>query len=148
MLPEIGQAWKDSFWYHLTPAKTDFLRLKVGPLLRYVPGVDVEATTFTSKVERLKLQLLTGKDASAAAQSIAEDVSRLPQFVYDNPQLAPLAWLCLYPPLQCRPDSLLASGTERLSSKTPPEADRPVRVTFHQLRAERCRPLVYPRPDS
>jgi len=100
VLPEIDQAWEDSFWSYLRPDKIEFLRLKVGPLLRYVPGVDVEATTFTSKVERLKLQILTGRDTSATAQSVAEDVSRLPQFVYDDPQLAPLVHLCLSPQLQ------------------------------------------------
>jgi type I restriction enzyme R subunit len=69
-------------------------------LLRYAPGGDVQAATFTSKVERLKLQILTGQDASATAQSIAEDVSRLPGFVYEDPERAQAARLCLTPELQ------------------------------------------------
>jgi type I restriction enzyme, R subunit len=85
-LPAIQQAWADDFWRFITPDKLRFLPLKVGPLLRYVPDVDVEAATFTSKVERLKLQIETGKDTTATVQSIAEDVSRLPEFVYGNVQ--------------------------------------------------------------
>ena len=98
--PEIERAWQDSFWRYLTPDRLTFLRLKVGPLLRYAPGVDVQAATFTSKVERLKVQILTGRDPSATAQSIAEDVSRLPEFVYEDPQRERAARLCLTPQLQ------------------------------------------------
>ncbi len=98
--PEIEQAWDDGFWRYLTPDKLMFLRLKVGPLLRYAPGVDVPAATFVSKVERLKLQILTGQDTRATAQSIAEDVSRLPKFVYEDAQRERAARLCLTPQLQ------------------------------------------------
>jgi type I restriction enzyme R subunit len=98
--PDIEQAWDDAFWRYLTPDRLTFLKLKVGPLLRYAPGGDVQAATFTSKVERLKLQILTGQDASATAQSIAEDVSRLPGFVYEAPERAGAARLCLTPELQ------------------------------------------------
>ena len=98
--PEIKQAWEDGFWRYLTPDKISFLRLKVGPLLRYAPGVDVQAATFTGKMERLKLQILTGRDPSATAQSIAEDVGRLPEFVYEDPQREQAARLCLTPQLQ------------------------------------------------
>ncbi len=98
--PEIEQAWQDSFWRYLTLDKLTFLKLKVGPLLRYAPSVDVQAATFTSKVERLKLQILAGKDPSTTAQSIAEDVSRLPNFVYQDPRREPSARLCLTPRLQ------------------------------------------------
>jgi type I restriction enzyme, R subunit len=93
-LPDVQVAWEDSFWNYLTSDKLDFMRLKVAPLLRYAPGVDVEATTFAGKVERLKLQLVSGKDTTAAIQSIAEDASRLPNFVYEDPQQGPLARLC------------------------------------------------------
>jgi type I restriction enzyme R subunit len=93
-LPVVQIAWEDTFWSQLTSDKLDFLRLKAAPLLRYVPGVDVEATTFTSKVERLKLQLVSGKDTTDTLQSIAEDASRLPNFVYEDPQQGPLVRLC------------------------------------------------------
>ncbi len=76
---EIEQAWQDSFWTLITPAKIDFLRLKVGPLLRFAADVDVAAETFTHKVERLKLQMQSGSPAPQLLQSIAEDVSLLPE---------------------------------------------------------------------
>ena len=98
--PKIEQAWGDTFWRYLTSDKLSFLKLKVGPLLRYAPGGDVQAATFTSKVERLKLQILTGKDPSATAQSIAEDVSRLPDFVYEDTRREQAARLCMTPQLQ------------------------------------------------
>src|SRR6266566_8251070 len=60
------------------------LRLKVGPLLRFVSDVDVAAGTFSNKIERLKLQLLRGQPTQALLESIADDVSRLPGYVHEN----------------------------------------------------------------
>ncbi len=54
VLPQIEQVWDDFFWQFLTVVKIDLLRLKVGPLLRNAPDVDVAKETFTHKVERLK----------------------------------------------------------------------------------------------
>lgn len=59
--PQIEEAWSDTFWRFLAPANIDFLRMRVGPLLRHVANVDVAEATFTSKVERLKYQILTNK---------------------------------------------------------------------------------------
>ena len=67
----------------------------MGPQLRFANAVDVEAATFISKVERLQLQIATGRSITQTAQAIAEDVSRLPTFVYEDAQLEPLARLCL-----------------------------------------------------
>ena len=39
----------------------DFLRMRVGPLLRHVADVDVAEATFTSKLERLRYQVLANK---------------------------------------------------------------------------------------
>ncbi len=97
---QIEQAWQDAFWAYLTRDKLDFLRNRVGPLLRYAPGEDIQGATFTSKVERLKLQILTGHDTMVTVQSIAEDVSCLPEFVYNDPGRAPSYQLCLSPGLQ------------------------------------------------
>jgi type I restriction enzyme R subunit len=76
--PDVESAWTDDFWAHLPRDRIDFLRLKVAPLLRYAPDVDVAAETFTNKVERLALAMLTGTPSPNVLQSIAEDVSRLP----------------------------------------------------------------------
>ena len=75
---QVGQAWEDDFWTLITPARLDFLRLHVAPLLRFAADVDVAAETFTHKVERLKLQILQAAPSPQLLQSIAEDVSLLP----------------------------------------------------------------------
>ncbi len=41
--------------------------------------------TFVSKVERLKYQIMKGKETSGTAESIADDVMRLPEFVSQDP---------------------------------------------------------------
>ncbi len=94
-MPEIEEAWTDAFWEYLIPSKIEFLKLKVSPHLRLVPGVDVAAATFISKVERLKLLKRTGKDTSQAIQSIAEDAAILPDFVVDDPKLKPHVQKCI-----------------------------------------------------
>ncbi len=93
--PQIEEAWLDSFWRFMTPQKLDFLRLKVGPLLRYVPDVDIAEATFTSKVERLRYQILTNKVQPSTLETIAEDVSRLPEFVYEKSTCKGSVELCL-----------------------------------------------------
>lgn len=75
---QVAPAWENDFWTLITPAKLDFLRLQVAPLLRFAADVDVAAETFTHKVERLKLQMLRATPSPQLLQSIAEDVSLLP----------------------------------------------------------------------
>ena len=97
---QIQQAWEDAFWMYMTSSQIDFLRMKVGPLLRFVPEVDVAAATFTSKVERMKLLKLNSADVTAQAQSAAEDVSRIPPNLIDHDAtLTALRQLCLSPEL-------------------------------------------------
>lgn len=95
IFPQISHVWEDSYWQFWSQNKLDFLRLKISPLLRFVPDVDVQAETFTSKVERLKYQILTDKVAEGAIESINEDVSRLPDFVLDKPFCRESAELCM-----------------------------------------------------
>ncbi|MEI6148105.1 MAG: DEAD/DEAH box helicase family protein [bacterium] len=81
----VAVAWEDaSFWQHITADKINFLRLKVAPLLRLVPDVDVSAETFANKVERLNLQIIRGQPSPDLLQSIAEDVSLLPPHVLSD----------------------------------------------------------------
>lgn len=107
-LPDIEEAWSDAFWLHLNPRKMEFLKLKVGPLLRYASAVDVEAATFTSKVERLKWQQRAGKDTTATAESIAQDVTRLPDDIVNDPNLRPIVELAATPTrlAEAKPDEL------------------------------------------
>lgn len=100
VMPEVEQAWEDPFWSYVTDNKIRFLRLKVGPLLRYAACADVQAATFASKAERLKLQELTNEDTSATARSIAEDASRLPAFVHEDPTRSQAIALCCSPKLR------------------------------------------------
>lgn len=92
---QIEEAWHDSFWNFMTAQKIEVLRVKVAPLLRHVPGVDVSAATFTSKIERLKYQILTHKVQNSLTESIAEDVSRLPDFVTSKQACREAVGLCL-----------------------------------------------------
>jgi type I restriction enzyme, R subunit len=124
-LPEVEQVWEDIFWRHLTNAKFDFLRMKVGPLLRYVPGVDVQAATFTNKVERLKWQIVTGKETEASLEAIADDVSRLPDFVFEDPQKADLAQLCLSSRLANASMSTLDKVIDALAGEMKNRRERP-----------------------
>ncbi|MFZ5819899.1 MAG: DEAD/DEAH box helicase family protein [Chloroflexota bacterium] len=86
-MPEIEEAWRDAFWDYLIPSKIEFLKLKVAPHLRLVPGVDVAAATFISKVERLKLLKRTGKEASGTIQSIVEDAQSLRDTILSDAEI-------------------------------------------------------------
>jgi type I restriction enzyme R subunit len=92
---QVEQAWTDGFWRYLTQSRIDFLRTQVAPLLRFVAGVDVAEATFTNKVERLKLEILTDGAKPGTLESIAEDVSHLPNFVFEDSELQNSANFCL-----------------------------------------------------
>lgn len=77
-LKEVREAWQDDFWGYITESKLEFLRMKVAPLLRFVPFVRPAETFFTSKMERCGLAHLQHKDLASHIQSIREDVSLLP----------------------------------------------------------------------
>ena len=117
VFPQVERAWEDGFWRYLTNKDIDFLRTQVGPLLRYAPGVDVPAQTFTSKVERLKLQIVSGENPKSIAGSIAEDVSRLPNFVYEDQGRKEPAEMCLTP-------DLLTASVEQLNQVIDALADQ------------------------
>ncbi|MEI7989449.1 MAG: DEAD/DEAH box helicase family protein [Chloroflexota bacterium] len=105
---EIEEAWQDSFWGYLHPSKIEFLRMKVAPLLRLAPDVDVAAETFTSKIERLKWYRRTERNTDTLMASIAEDAACLPDFVVQDPALSPLVQ-------RCTPEALSNASTAELS---------------------------------
>ncbi|MEW6083218.1 MAG: DEAD/DEAH box helicase family protein [Chloroflexota bacterium] len=91
-MPEIEEAWTDAFWDYLIPSKIEFLKLNVAPHLRLVPGVDVAAATFISKVERLKLKKrekdLTGLgDLSGLIGTIVEDAQSLRDTILSDAEI-------------------------------------------------------------
>lgn len=77
-LKDIRDVWTDDFWQYLTPQKIELLRMKVAPLLRFVPDVNLDEGFFNSKMERVGLALLQKKDMAVLIASIREDVSLLP----------------------------------------------------------------------
>lgn len=76
--PEVKDAWDNEFWKYLTRDKLEFLRLKVGPLLRFVPGINKDGAFYINKMERVGLCLLQKKDLSTLIDSVKEDISLLP----------------------------------------------------------------------
>jgi type I restriction enzyme R subunit len=81
---DVEMVWTADFWSQLTRERLDFLRLRVAPLFRFVPDVDVAAETFTNKVERLALAMITVLPTPHQLESISEDVSRLPQEIRER----------------------------------------------------------------
>src|SRR5450759_3502996 len=96
---EIESAWTNDFWSNPNPQRIDFLRLRVAPLLRFVPDVDVAAETFANKVERLALALLNGTATPHQLESISEGVGRLPQEIRDRSSKTGSSCLALSPEL-------------------------------------------------
>jgi len=124
---QVAPAWEDDFWTLITPAKLDFLRLHVAPLLRFAADVDVAAETFTHKVERLKLQILVATPSPQLLQSIAEDVSLLPD-IAERVRSSPSAALAL---------------SADLATATPAQLTQIIRDLAPQMRNRRDRPSAF-----
>jgi type I restriction enzyme R subunit len=132
VLGEIEQAWSDAFWTLLTSAKVDFLRLNVGPLLRFAGDVDVAAETFTHKAERLKLQALQRSPSPQLLQSIAEDVSLLPPHVLEEIRYCESSELAL---------------SQQLATATPAQLTKLARDLAPEMRNRRNRPSAFLKID-
>jgi type I restriction enzyme R subunit len=128
---QIADAWEDDFWQLLTPLKIDFLRRLVAPLLRFAPEVDVAAETFTHKVERLKLQILQSSPSPQLLQSIAEDVSLLPD-IADRVNTSPSAKLAL---------------SNDLATATPAQLTQIIRDLAPEMKNRRNRPSAFLKID-
>lgn len=125
---EVEQAWNDGFWLYLNNGKISFLRSRVGPLLRFVSGTDVAAATFTNKVERLKHEILVDAVQNSTLESIAEDVSRLPDFVLQDGKKQASVRMCL---------------SAQLSSATPEMLDQVMVDLAGQMRNRREKPSSF-----
>ena len=121
---QIATAWEDDFWTFITPAKLNFLRLHVAPLLRFAADVDVAAETFTNKVERLKIQILQNSPSPQLLQSIAEDASRLPD-IAERVRTSPGAALALSSNLATATPAQLTDIIRELSPLMKNRRERP-----------------------
>lgn len=128
---QVAPAWEDDFWTLMTPAKLDFLRLHVAPLLRFAADVDVAAETFTHKVERLKLQILQTTPSPQLLQSIAEDVSLLPD-IAERVKSSPSAKLVL---------------SSDLATATPAQLTQVIRDLAPEMKNRRERPSAFLKID-
>jgi type I restriction enzyme R subunit len=128
---QVAPAWEPDFWALITPAKLEFLRLHVAPLLRFAANVDVAAETFTHKVERLKLQVLRTSPSPQLLQSIAEDVSLLPD-IAERVRSSPSAALAL------------SAG---LATAMPAQLTQIIRDLAPQMRNRRDRPSAFLKID-
>lgn len=129
---EVEPAWTDAFWSHVAKDKIEFLRLKVGPLLRFAADVDVAAETFTNKVERLKLQILAGKASPELLTSIADDVSRLPEYVHQD---------------ESKQISTKLSLSKELASAEPSQLSKVIRDLANEMKNRRDRPSAFLKLD-
>lgn len=75
---DLKDVWENDFWNYITRDKIEFLRLKVAPLLRFVPGINNDEAFFISKMERAGLHFLQRKDLTTLIESVKEDISLLP----------------------------------------------------------------------
>src|ERR1017187_6168753 len=121
---QVASAWEDDFWTLITPVKLNFLCLQVAPLLRFAADVDVAAETFSHKVERLKLQILQGTPPPQLLQSIAEDVSLLPD-IAERVRSSPSAALALSPDLATATPAQLTQVIRDLAAQMKNRRDRP-----------------------
>jgi type I restriction enzyme, R subunit len=128
---QIADAWKDDFWQLVTPKKSEFLRLQVAPLLRFAANVDVAAETFTHKVERLKLQTLKNSPSPQLLQSIAEDVSLLPE-IAELAEKEPVARVAL---------------SNELATAPPEQLTEMIRVLAPLMKNRRNRPSAFLKID-
>lgn len=128
---QVAPAWEDDFWTLIMPAKLEFLRLHIAPLLRFAADVDVAAETFTHKVERLKLQILLATSSPRLLQSIAEDVSLLPD-VAERVLSSPSAALAL---------------SSDLATATPAQLTQIIRDLAPQMKNRRDRPTAFLKID-
>jgi type I restriction enzyme R subunit len=128
---QVAPTWENNFWTLITPAKLDILRLHIAPLLRFAADVDVAAETFTHKVERLKLQILLATPPPQLLQSIAEDVSRLPDIAEQVKT--------------SRSAALALSGD--LAKATPVQLSQIIRDLAPQMKNRRERPSAFLKID-
>lgn len=92
-LKEIREVFEDDWWSYITVAKTELLRMKVAPLLRFAPVGNLSQAFFVSKMERLALSVLQQKDIVAGSESVKDDIDAVYQNKREIAEIAPLEGL-------------------------------------------------------
>jgi type I restriction enzyme R subunit len=67
---DLEEVQQDFFWQYLTKNKLELLKRKIAPLLRYMPAINVEVTTFTHKVSRAAQTAIIYRERMASNSSI------------------------------------------------------------------------------
>jgi len=80
---EIVNVLKPRFWDNVGIDPIDYARRFIGPLMRYVPGVDAEEHKFVLKCERLALAILQNdkEEISRQMKSIGSIMNELPSTI-------------------------------------------------------------------
>jgi len=80
-LADVETALSPSLWDNVGLDPVEFLKRKVAPLMRYKQGVNLPVASFSLKVEKLGLALLTGNENEVERQKkgIAEMLNCLPR---------------------------------------------------------------------
>ncbi len=79
-LREMEKALSPKLWDSYAIDPIDFLHKKIAPLMKYKPDVNLSEAFFTSKVERLAVAILKGKEETSERlkKDIANDLECLP----------------------------------------------------------------------
>jgi len=89
-IKEVQEIFDDEWWTFITVSKIELLRMKIGPLLRFAATGNLAEAFFTSKMERIGLELLQQKNIDNAAAHMKEQIHLLPT---NLSQVAPYAGL-------------------------------------------------------
>jgi len=82
-LKEVKDAWNNDYWTFINSEKLRFLRMKVAPLLRFVPGISPDISSFISKMDKFGLFYLENGNYKNVLDSIKEDIALLPTQIDD-----------------------------------------------------------------
>ena len=80
---EVSDAWNDDYWTYINNEKLRFLRMKVSPQLRFVPGINPNISSFISKMDKFGLYFLERGNYKNILDSIKEDIALLPTQIDD-----------------------------------------------------------------
>ena len=72
-LKEVRDVWNDDYWTFINVDKFRFLRMKLSPLLRFVPGTNPAIVSFISKMEKFGLYYLEDLSSRGVSSALWKD---------------------------------------------------------------------------